>query len=173
MGYIKTCVFALATVFSLGAMAEVKIAICDYGTAMLSSDMAKNRYEELVAESNLGKLRAEHDGKVADGQALQKEYEANNLSWDDQRKARYKRDLEGVAADVELIRRKIQAEQQAAQQALVQEIQPVAYEQLDLIIKEEKIDVLLKKDAVLWSTGAIDITNKLVDRLNKVAAEKK
>ena len=152
-------------------MAETKIAVCNY-SAVLYSDLAKNRYEELKAQSNLGKLQAERDGKVADAQAMQKEYEANNLSWDEQRKAKYQRDISGLAADVQLIERKMQEELKAVNGLLSKEIEPVVAEQVQALIDEEKIDILLRKQATLWNTGAVDITNKLIDRLNKVAAGK-
>lgn len=173
MGYIKTFVFALAALLSLGAMAETKIAVCDVLMAISAADKAKKRFNELVAESNLGKMQAEADGKIADGQAMQKDHDDNNLNWDEQRKARYKRDMEGIRADIELIGRKMQAERQALQATVFQELQPIALEQLDILIKEEKIEILLKKEAVLWNVGAVDITNKLIDRINKVSATDK
>ncbi|UTW46194.1 OmpH family outer membrane protein [bacterium SCSIO 12696] len=171
MGKFKTTVFALIALFSVAAAAESKIAVCDLGKAITSSELAKKRYEELAAESNLAKLKAESDGIVADAQKLQKDFETNNLSWDDQKKAKANREMEAYKADLQLLERKFQAEQQAVQRALLQEIQPIAFEQLQALIDEEKIDILINKEAALWNNGAVDITNKLIDRINKSSAK--
>ncbi|MCV6606167.1 MAG: OmpH family outer membrane protein [Porticoccaceae bacterium] len=167
MATLKTTFFALIALFSLTAAAETKIAVCDLAKAITSSELAQKRLDELAAESNLAKLKAEFDGKLADAQGLQKEFETNSLSWDDAKKAKTNRELESYKADLALLQRKLQAEQQAVQQSLLQEIQPVAFEQLQAVIDEEKIDILINKEAALWNNGSVDITNKLIDRINK------
>ncbi|MDM3870271.1 OmpH family outer membrane protein [Porticoccus sp. W117] len=172
MGKLKTTLFALIAAFSLTAVAETKIAVVDMERAIVSSEMWKQHSEAAVADSNLAKLAAERDGLVADAQKLQKDFETNNLSWDDAKKAKANREMESFRADLQLLERKIQAEQRVVQQTTLQAIQPVAFEQLQALIDEEKVELLLKKDAV-WSNGAgLDITNKLIDRINKSAADK-
>ena len=107
---------------------------------------------------------------MADAQKLQKDFETNSLSWDEQRKAKADREMKSYQADLQLLERKFQAEQQAVQRALLQELQPIASEQLQALIEEEKIDILINKEATLWNNGAVDITNKLIDRINKSSA---
>ena len=171
MGYIKTAVISLVVLCSLSvsaaATAETKIAVCDLAKAILGSEAAIKRGEELVAESNLAKLQARDEGIVADMEALKKDFDANSLSWDDARKAKAQREMTSYQSERQLLQRDAQSEQQAIQQTLVSEFQPVASELLQVILDEEKIDLLLKKEAVHWSKGALDITNKLIDRINK------
>lgn len=172
MGKMKSVVFALVALFSVGAMAQGKIAVCDVGAAIFQSDMAQARIKELGAQSNMSSLQAEMEGKRADAEALQKDKEANGMAWNDQQKADYAKNMEYIRADVQLIQRKMQAEQKALQQQIFQEVRPKALEQLDLLIKEEGVDVLLNREAVIWANTATDLTSKLVDRINKAAAAK-
>lgn len=166
MSFMKTSIFVAIALFSLSAAAE-KIAVCDLGRAITSNDLAKKRFEELASESNLAKLKAESEGIVADATKLQKDFETNNLSWDEPRKARASREMEAYKADLQLLDRKLQAEHKAVNTQVLQEVQPIALEHLQSLIDEGKIDILISKEASLWNKGSVDITNKLIDRINK------
>lgn len=169
---MKSVIFALAAVFSMGAMAQEKVAVCDIMQAIFASDPAQARAKELEASSNLTTLQAEGESKVAKFKKLQEDKEKNHLSWDDQKKKSYNTEVEYLRADIELIQQKMKNEQQSMQQQIGAELQPVALAELDALIKEEKIDLLLRKEAVLWSGPATDVTNKLIDRINKTAGKK-
>ena len=174
MNYIKTAVFSLIAVcgmsVSFAATAEAKIAICDIGRAIVGSEMAQKRFEVLSGESNLGKMKAKSDGIIADMDALKKDFDTNNLSWDQARKDKAQREMTSYQAELQLLERDFKVEQQSVQQSVIREIEPVVFELLQVIIDEEKIDVLMKKEAILWNKGAFDITDKLIDRINKSAS---
>ena len=170
MRSIKSVILILLAICSVGAYAAGKVAVVDIGAAIFNSDIAKQRVKELEGESSLGSLQAEYEGKMSEVQALQKDADANGLSWTDEQKAKYKNDLDYLAADVDLIKRKVQKEKQVIQQKILEEVRPTAVEQLDALVKEESVDVLLRSEAVFWSAPASDLTAKLIDRINKANA---
>lgn len=172
MRSIKQIVLVLLAAFSVGAYAESKIAVVDVGAAIFNSEIAKTRIKELESQSSLGTLQAEYEGKMAEVQALQKDADANGLSWSDEQKVKYKNDLDYLAADVDLIKRKVQKEKQVIQQKILEEVRPTAVEQLDALVKEEGVEILLRSEAVFWSAPAPNLTSKLIDRINKAKAAK-
>ncbi len=167
MGSVKSVVLVLLAMFSVAASAENKIAVVDIGAAIFNSDVAKARVKQLESESSLGALQAEYEGKVSEVQALQKDADANGLSWTDEQKIKYKNELEYLGADLDLIKRKVQKEQKGIQQKILEEVKPTAVEQLDALVKEEGVDILLRSESVFWSAPASNLTTKLIDRINK------
>jgi outer membrane protein len=169
---LKVVIFSLIALMSVSAMAEQKIAVLDFAQAIFKSDLAVKRIEALKSESGLATMQAEYDAKISDVKSLQKDAETNSMTWSADQSAAAQKKMEYLRADLELIGRKIQAEQKAVQQSILQEIQPVASKELESLLKAEGINILIRSDAVVWQDGDSDITNKLITRLNKATAKK-
>jgi outer membrane protein len=168
---LKVVIFSLVALMSVSAMAETKVAVLDFAQAVFKSDIAIKRIESLKSESNLATMQAEYDAKISDVKKLQKDAETNSMTWSAEQNADAQKKMEYFRADLELIGRKIQAEQKAVQQSILQEVQPLASKELEALVKEEGINILLHSDSTIWQDPSADITNKLIDRLNKVTAK--
>jgi len=169
---LKVVIFSLVALISVSAMAETKIAILDFAQAVFKSDLAVKRIEALKSESNLATMQAEYDAKISEVKSLQKDAETNSMTWSAEQNADAQKKMEYFRADLELIGRKMKTEQNAVQQSILQEVQPLASKELEGLLKEEGVNILLRSDAVLWQDGVSDITSKLIDRLNKATAAK-
>ncbi len=168
MRHLKSFVFVLVTLFSTVALAaEQKIAVVDLGAAIFSSEVAKARQNELRAESDFASLQAKYDSTTADIQALQKDAEANRMTWSEEQVESFQKKMEYLRADLELLQRKLQSEVRSLQNNIVNELRPKALEALQEIVKDEGITLLFRSDAVLVAQPDMDITAKLTDRLNK------
>jgi len=159
----------LACVMSFGALAEENIAVIDVARAIFSTELAKQRQEEMQSESEFSSLQAKYDSVGADMQALQKEVEGKALTLSQEQAGEYKKKMEYLRADMELVSRKLQAEIKELQKRIMQELQPKAMESLKELIEEGSITLLLQKEAVIFATPEKDLTGKLVDRMNKKA----
>ncbi|MGV6808157.1 MAG: OmpH family outer membrane protein [bacterium] len=144
-----------------------KVAVVDLTRAIFATEVAKAKVKELSAASEYAALQAKFESINADIRQLQKDAETKQATWSQEKKAEYQKKLEYLLADRELTGRKLQAETQAVQQAIVKELRPKAGEALQQLIEEEKIDLLLNAEAVLMASPALDITAKLTDKLNK------
>lgn len=168
MRTVKTFVFVIAAFFSTVALAQGKIAVVDLGSAIFSTDVAQERQNELQSESDYASLQARFDSITADMKALQEEAEAERMTWSQDQAQDFRERMEGLQADRELVGKRLQRQIRSLQNEVAEELQPKAQEALQEIIEQEGISVLLRAEAVLMAEPAMDITPKLVDRLNEM-----
>jgi|AZIJ01.1.fsa_nt_gi outer membrane protein len=164
---IKRLLLVAACMLSLSAVAEEKIAVIDVARAIFSTDIAKQRQEEMQSGSEFASLQAKYDNIGADMKALQKEVEGKAMTLSQEKAAEYKKKMEYLRADMELVSRKLQAEIKALQNRIMQELQPKALESIKELVEEGEITLLLQRESVISATPDKDLTGKLVERLNK------
>lgn len=160
---LQVCLFLL----SAGAVAENGIAVVDVARAIFSTEVAKKRQEEMQRASEFATQQAKYDSLAADMKALQKEVEGKAMTLSQDKAAEYQKKMEYLRADLELVSRKLQAEVKETQNRVMQELQPKALEAVKELVAEEKITLLLQREAVISATPEMDVTAKLIDRINK------
>lgn len=149
------------------AFAETEIAVVDVARAIFSTEVAKQRQDELQSASEFSTQQAKYDSLAADMKALQKEVEGKAMTLSQEQAGEYQKKMEYLRADLELVSRKLQAEIKDLQNRIMQELQPKALEAVKELVAEEKITLLLQREAVISATPDMDLTSKLIDRLNK------
>jgi len=157
----------LASLVSIPALAQGKIAVVDLGAAIFGSDIAQKRQTELQARSEYASLQAKYDSTVADINALQKEAESKRLTWSESEAADYQKRMEYLRADIELTARKLESEVRSLQNSIINELQPKAQEALQELVEQEGVTVLLRSEAVLMASPELNLTPKLTERLNQ------
>lgn len=168
MRVVKKLLVITVALFSVSAFAaEGNIAIVDFGRAIFGTDVAKVRLKQKQGESDYAGLEAKYESTVADMKALKKEVDGKGMTWSQEQAADAQKKMEYYRADLELITRKIQTDQKALQNSIVQELRPKAAEALQEIVDEEGIVLLINAEAVVTAAPSLDITDKLTDRLNK------
>ncbi len=160
---LQVCLFLL----SAGAVADNGIAVVDVARAIFSTEVAKKRQEEMQRASEFSAQQAKYDSLAADMKALQKEVEGKAMTLSQDNAAEYQKKMEYLRADLELVSRKLQAEVKETQNRVMQELQPRALEAVKELVAEEKITLLLQREAVISATPEMDVTAKLIDRINK------
>ena len=77
MGNVKALVLVVlagfSALFSLSAVAEVKIAVIDINSAIFASEPAQARVKQAIESADFVALKAKLEGASADFQALAKE----------------------------------------------------------------------------------------------------
>lgn len=154
-------------VLCVGAFAETGIGVVDVARAIFSTEVAKQRQQEMQQATEFSSQQAKYDSLGADMKALQKEIEGKAMTLSQEQAAEYKKKMEYLRADLELVSRKIQAEIKETQNRILQELQPKALEAVKELVAEEKISLLLQREAVISATPEMDLTAKLIDRMNK------
>jgi len=152
---------------SATVIAETKIAVVDVVRAIFSTDVAKTRQEELQRTSEFSAQQAKHDGLMADMKALQKELGSNAMTASPEKAAEYKKKVDYLRADIELVSRKLQAEVKDLENRILREMQPKALEAVKELVAEEQVTLLLQREAVITADPQMDLTPKLIDRMNK------
>jgi len=150
------------------ANAQDKLAVIDIQSAMFASDYAQNRVRASMESADFVALRAKAEGSAADLQAMSKEAESKRLTWSSEQAAEHQKKMSYTKADYDLAVQKLQGEQQALQQKILQELSPKFQTALGEVVDEEKITLLFRAESVLIANPQNNITAKVVDRLNKL-----
>jgi outer membrane protein len=150
-----------------GQSAGGNIAVVDFGKAIFGTEVAKARMKQKKGESEFATLQGKYESTVSEMKALKKEIDTQGMTWSQEQVADAQKKMEYLRADLELITRKIQGDQQTLQNSIVQELRPKAGEALQELIEEEGIVLLLSSEAVVTAAPSLDVTAKLTDRLNK------
>lgn len=150
-----------------GQSAGGNIAVVDFGKAIFGTEVAKARMKQKKGESEFATLQGKYESTVSEMKALKKEIDTQGMTWSQEQVADAQKKMKYLRADLELITRKIQGDQQALQNSIVQELRPKAGEALQELIEEEGIVLLLSSEAVVTAAPSLDVTAKLTDRLNK------
>ncbi len=168
MRNMKIMLMVFIGLFSCSVLAE-KIAVIDVGRAIFSTDVAKARQKQLQGQSEYASLQSKYDSAGADMQALQKEVESKRMTMSQEKAAEYQKKMEYLRADLELNGRKLEQEIKGLRNSIMQELQPKTVEAIKELVAEEKVTLLLQREAVISAAPEMDLTDKLIDRLNKKA----
>lgn len=159
----------VACVMALTAFAEAndKVVIFDMQGAILSTDIAQQRLQSLESKADFISLKAKFESLKADLQALQKEAETKGLGWSESEKSEHRKKMEYLNADLQLAAKKIQAEQVAVAQAVMNELSGKARTALNEIITAEGAGLVLDAKAAIFANPSFNITAKVTEKINK------
>lgn len=156
--------FILAIAVSATAHAE-KIAVVDIQRALLTSNAAKNYENALKAEFS------QDQQKVVD---LEKQVKAARdkvaknkdlVSADELKKMKLQ--FQKVFAEYQRSGQALQQKKMQREQAFIQQMKPQLDKALKAVIAQEKIDLVISRQAVHYADDKLNLTPKVVELLNK------
>jgi len=83
-----------------------------------------------------------------------------------EQRAKLLKDIEDKKIDYNFMGQKWQKRQQEGQQEILKALGPKFEKVLDAVIQEGKYDIVLAKQAVVYSSASIDITEQVTTKLN-------
>lgn len=159
-------VLALSMV-SVFALAEGKVVVLDPKGAVLGTAVAKAKFEKMQKNADYAATKAKLDGLKADIQALQATFQKDGMTWSEEKRAESEKKMQSMGADYQFQGKKLQAEQQAVMQEVMQEMAP----KMDVVIKQlvesENIGLIVDANAVIAIKPESNITAKVTELLNK------
>ena len=147
--------------------ALMKIGIVAPDAAVFGTEYAQAEIKKTETNKEFTALKAKFDGLLEEMKELNSEIENKGMTWsadqndDAQKKMGYLRD------DIELIQKKLKSEQKALQSRIIKATEEKIQEALQELITEEKLTLLLRKEAASFGGEGVDYTNKLTNRLNE------
>ena len=150
---------------AFSAVAELKVAVLDVQTAVLSSDEAKKFIEQVKKETGPDEEKLKCISE--EGRKLQERMQKDGpiMSEDEKRKLAEK--IEEKAVNYKYLVGKLQSTQRDKQQELLSKMNPKVEKAVTEIIKAEQFDLVLQRQAVVYAVSALDITAKVTDRINQ------
>ncbi len=169
--YLKVALATLALALPAASWAQGKVAVVDLQAAILQTDVAQKRLAEVRNQEDYKTDKAEFDRLKNEFDDLVSKFQkdAAVMSQDQQLASRKK--LANKQADLEHVTGKLQQAEQAAGQALLQELSPVVQEVLRDLIKTEGIGLLMPRATVIHADPGYSITVKVTEKLNARSAK--
>jgi outer membrane protein len=153
------------------ALAQGKIAVVNLQEAILQTDLAQKRLKEVRGQSDYKSDKAEFDKLKGEFDKLVQDFQKNAAVMSQEQQLAQRKKLASKQADLEHVTGKLQQAEQSAGQALLQELGPKVQEALRDIIKADGIGLLLAQGAVIHADASYTITDKVTDKLNKIAGK--
>jgi len=153
------------------AQAQGKIAVVNLQEAILQSDMAQQRLNQVRSEEGYKADKAEFDRIQEELNDLVQEFQKDAAVMSQEQQIAARKRLASKQADLEHVAGKLQQAEQATGQALLQEMSPMVQEVLRELIATEGIGLLLQRASVIHADPGYSITAKVTDKLNQTAAE--
>jgi outer membrane protein len=171
---MKTLSTILVAALSLTLSASVlasKIAVVDMERALFQSEGAKASFKQIEDQfgDNLVKIKELEKDLMDSQKKLQKD--GAIMSDDEQRKLR--NNVKEKQSEFQFHAGKLQQAEQQWRQQFFRANMPRIQEILKAIIDEEKVDVVFNGQAVIHVTPDLDLTKKLLNKLNQATAAKK
>ena len=168
---LKVCVVAAAFVLPSLAWAQGKIAVVNLQEAILQSDVAQKRLNEVRNGEDYKSDKAEFDRLKAEFDELVTDFQKDAAAMSQEQQVAARQKLASKQADLEHVTGKLQQAEQLAGQTLLQEMSPKVQDVLRDLIATEGIGLLLQRASVIHADAGYSITAKVTDKLNQMPAE--
>ena len=149
----------------LFAFAEMKIAVIDIQGAILTSDEAKEFVEKVKKELSPDAEKIANLEK--EGKKLQERMKTDAAIMSGEEKKKLGEQIEEKAVSYKYLVGKFQNAQKEKQQELVKLMNPKVEAAVKQVLQEGQYDLVLQKQALLFSKPELEITSKVVELLNK------
>lgn len=163
----KMVAVVLLSLFSMASWAEGKVVVLDPMGAVMATDAAKAKFDKLQKSADYAAAKAKVDGLKADIQALQTTFQKDGLTWSAEQRAENDKKMQSLGADYQFQAKKLQTEQQALAQQIMQELGPKMEAVVKQLVDAEKIGMIVDAKAVMMSKPENDLTPKVTQLLNK------
>ena len=162
---------ALAALASPLAMAQGNVKVVNLQEAILQSDVAQQRLNQVRAEEGYKADKEEFDRLQAELNTLVQDFQKDAAVMSQEQQVAARQKLASKQSDLEHVTGKLQQAEQAAGQALLQELSPKVQEVLRELITTEGIGLLLQRASVIHADAGYSITAKVTDKLNQLPAQ--
>lgn len=161
--------FAIVALSLMSAVswAQGKVVVLDPTGAVMGTAAAKAKFEKLQKSAEFAAAKAKLDGLAADIKALQTEYQKDGLTWSAEKRAESEKKLQSLGQDYQFQGKKLQTEQQALMQQIMQEIGPKMETVVKQLVESEGISMIVDAKAVMMSKPENDLTPKVTALLDK------
>lgn len=145
-----------------------KIVIFDHEEALLRTQVAQQKIDKLKSKPEYAQMLANAESMKADLEALTKDANSKGMTWSTEERAENRKKMEYIQADLKLAAQKLQGENSAVIQDIVNEMQPKLETVLTKLVESGEVDIVLRKQASYIAKPSSDITDKVTAELDKL-----
>jgi outer membrane protein len=150
---------------SIQVQASIKIAVVDIRTALFTSNAAKEFSKGLVGK--FSKQEQEVKKVQQEGIKLQAKLKKDSAIMSTKEKDDLVSKLNDKIKEFKYLKSKLDDAVNESKQQFIQDAKPKMDRILKSIIDKEKLDLVIPRQATIYSKPALDITAKVIEMLNK------
>lgn len=144
------------------------VVVFDHEQALLETQVAKKKIEALKAKPQYAQMTTQLESLRTDLEAMAKDANSKGMTWSAEEKADHRKKMEYIQADMKLAAQKIQAENSAVINAILEEMQPKLEKALKNYVDSKEADIILRKQAAYVAKPSHDITGKITKALDEM-----
>lgn len=167
-------IFIASSIFSISLNATEGIAVIDYRTVFLGTDLARERFTDLRESSEYKTISDEAQKKQEELISVSEELQKESKTLSDEEKASMQKKAQTLYQDLQYANQKAQALESELLQKLEAEQTPNVQKVINELVKAKKISLLFNSGALLafdTSNEAINVTPEVIDLLNQANKE--
>ena len=151
---------------SLMAAETSKVVTVDVLRAVMTTEEGKIKIEKLKGEFE--KEKAGLEALNMKGQKLQERIQKDGAVMSADERHKLEKELMEIAQELKFKEQQLKQSGQADQRQVVESMLPKFQKAMKEIIAEQKIDMVLRREAVLDLNPSLDITDQVVDKMNAI-----
>ena len=161
-----TCLFVLIFFGAFAIAADVaKIGVIDFQKVLETSDAGKTIQTELKKENE--KMAVDLQQKGGEIEKIRKRLERESMVMSKEMREEKEREQRIKVNDFKTLQKKYRAQLQKRQVQLMQQLQSTVTNITREIGKKEGYLLIMDKRGVIYAPNSIDLTDKVIQRLNK------
>ncbi|RLT92013.1 MAG: OmpH family outer membrane protein [Ketobacter sp.] len=151
---------------SLMAAETSKVVTVDVLRAVMTTEEGKIKIEKLKGEFE--KEKAGLEALNMKGQKLQERIQKDGAVMSADERHKLEKELMEIAQELKFKEQQLKQSGQADQRQVVESMLPKFQKAMKEIIAEQKIDMVLRREAVLDLNPSLDITDQVVEKMNAI-----
>lgn len=165
MNKVKLLLAVVLSVMSFASFAASKIAVVNVQEAIQKSDSAKLWIKEFESEH----ATEQADLRVLESEikAMQERFKKDQAILSEEEKRKTSKEMQDKYEEFQFRGKQLQKEYKEAQQELLQSMLPKVQKALGELMEKHGYDLIIHREAVLTLSPKLDITDKLIEQLNK------
>lgn len=149
------------------AWANGKVVALDVRAAVMSTSVAKAKFDKLQKSAEFTAAKVKAEALQADMKALQASFQKDGMTWSEEKRAESEKKMQSLGAELQFHGQKLQAEQQAIMQEVMQEMSPKLDAAIKQIIESDNVALVIDASALIAAKPEANITAKVTELLNK------
>jgi outer membrane protein len=148
------------------AHAEARIGLIDIRAALFNSEAAKAFTDKIVGQFKQQEMEVRAVGE--EGQKLELRLKNDAAIMSDNERAKLAADYEEKVQEYKYLKTRLDKAINEKRNEFLNQSKPRLDQVVNELVVEEKLDLLLPSDVVLFAKPGYDLTQKVVDKLNKL-----
>ncbi|GAB2780630.1 OmpH family outer membrane protein [Halomonas shantousis] len=155
----------LLGVLSLPAQAA-DVAVLDWRQALLQSDAAKRSMNELQNQTGSQQQQAQSLGQEI--QQLQQRMQKDGAVMSESERSNLQQQIRDKGRQFQQLRTQVQRAQQEKEQTFLKSAKPKLDKAIERVVAEHGVQVLVDRDAVVYSKEGLDLTEEVTQIFNSL-----